>query len=224
MASTQARSGTTAFERQHAWAIANQMKNHMLLKKQELQDVSSLHVKSPRLEQAVQAEYHEAMAAFDQAKSALVELGDRATARLESGSVQGGLESSGASNNNAAASGSDVDRNVAEPEPEADTELVAGLQKEVSAADAEQSTINWARAYVDLPPDSAHGGGPDDAVVGCEADQEETSASAFVAGQESDGHQQQVQGEAKNEQESTSLPTAVGMIRRRHGKAASGHQ
>lgn len=219
MASAQNRAGT-AFERQHAWAVANHMKNHMRLKKLQLQELSEHHVKSPRLLEAAQAEYQEAMTAFDQARRELCELSQQfghAKSWQGDGAEESGREQSAVSKRDGAASGSDVGGGAAVPEPEADPELVAGLQKEVSAADAEQSTINWAKAYADLPPDGA------DSPGACEADQDATSASASAA--DSDGHQPVQAVGHKEEKEAPALPSAVGMIRRRKGgKAASGRR
>ena len=220
MASAQPRVGT-AFDRQYAWAVASQMKSQKLLKEQQLRDLSEHHVKSPRLLAVARAELQEAMSAYDEAKSALRE--------LSPAPVQSGREVSKPSKSASAASSSEVDGNMAAPEPQADPELVAGLEKEVSADDAEESTINWARAYADLPqdlpPDGADSVDVEPDAVSCEADREDTSA---FAGDE-DGHQQQVQqveAEGTNEEVlligskqevsgSLPLPSAAGMIRRR---------
>eukprot|EP01043_Picozoa_sp_COSAG02_P028701 COSAG02_NODE_1752_length_11064_cov_16.303785_2_plen_1006_part_00 len=223
MASAQPRVGT-AFDRQYAWAVATQMKSQKRLKEQQLQDLTEHHVKSPRLLEVARAELQEAMSAYDEAKSALRE--------LSPAPVKHCREPSEVSKIDGAASGSDVDGNMAVPEPQADPELVAGLAKEVSADDAEESAINWARAYVDLPPDGADPANAEPGTVSCEADREQTSASA----EDSDGHRQQVEAEGADEEDvspstenqevssSPTLPSAAGMVRRRGGKAVRGQQ
>jgi hypothetical protein len=245
IAAGQSRVGN-AFERQHNWAVAKQLKTHMRAKQQQLDEMQEHYVKSPDLRKVAQDEFAEATAAYEEAVNALAEMNaqtfidgvhDRLSSAAAGGSGNGGKWQS------AIAAVVDGEGPASEPEPESepepsqDPELVAGLEKDVSAGAAEQSVESWARSYADMPPDEAAADAADAAAAGavaaavrCEADGDGGGAAAVAAaaGPEQTDEASAEQGggaggqEEQEEQQAEPLPSTVGLIRkRRDGSSAA---